>query len=89
MSGARAKVVLYNPKAVFFTMPLALLAIGSELDPARYEVIIVDGRLDDRIVVRKSIAPRAELRDVAPAHRRPRRKRPSTRSRSRPTAVQP
>ena len=46
MSGARAKVVLYNPKAVFFTMPLALLAVGSELDPARYEVIIVDGRLD-------------------------------------------
>jgi radical SAM superfamily enzyme YgiQ (UPF0313 family) len=42
----RAKVVLYNPKAVFFTMPLALLAIGSELDPERYEVIIIDGRLE-------------------------------------------
>ncbi len=27
-------------------MPLALLAIGSELDPQVYEVIIVDGRLD-------------------------------------------
>src|ERR1700744_5335922 len=27
-------------------MPLALLAIGSELDPALYEVIIVDARLD-------------------------------------------
>jgi radical SAM superfamily enzyme YgiQ (UPF0313 family) len=27
-------------------MPLALLAIGSELDPERYEVIIVDGRLE-------------------------------------------
>ena len=38
--------MLYNPRAVFFTMPLALLAIGSELDPAKYEVIIVDGRLD-------------------------------------------
>ena len=45
-SAARLKVVLYNPKAVFFTMPLALLAIGSELDPERYEVIIIDGRLD-------------------------------------------
>jgi len=44
--GARRKVVLYNPKAVFFTMPLALLAIGSELDPAQYEVIVIDGRLD-------------------------------------------
>ncbi len=42
----RLKVVLYNPRAVFFTMPLALLAIGSELDPQRYEVIIVDGRLE-------------------------------------------
>src|SRR5262249_12407923 len=42
----RRKVVLYNPRAVFFTMPLALLAIGSELDPARYEVIIIDARLD-------------------------------------------
>jgi len=31
---------------VFYTMPLALIAIGSELDPARYEVIIVDGRID-------------------------------------------
>jgi anaerobic magnesium-protoporphyrin IX monomethyl ester cyclase len=42
----RAKVVLYNPRAVFFTMPLALLAIGSELDPELYEVVIVDGRLE-------------------------------------------
>ncbi len=49
MSEARAgrlKIVLYNPRAVFFTMPLALLAIGSELDPETYEVVIVDGRLD-------------------------------------------
>jgi anaerobic magnesium-protoporphyrin IX monomethyl ester cyclase len=42
----RRKVVLYNPRAVFYTMPLALLAIGSELDPEKYEVVIVDGRLD-------------------------------------------
>ena len=42
----RLKVVLYNPWAVFFTMPLALLAIGSELDPDRYEVVIVDARVD-------------------------------------------
>jgi anaerobic magnesium-protoporphyrin IX monomethyl ester cyclase len=42
----RVKVVLYNPRAVFFTMPLALLAIGSELDPDLYEVVIVDGRLE-------------------------------------------
>ena len=46
MTTERLKVVLYNPRAVFYTMPLALLAIGSELDPATHEVIIVDGRLD-------------------------------------------
>jgi anaerobic magnesium-protoporphyrin IX monomethyl ester cyclase len=45
-AAARHKVVLYNPNAVFFTLPLALLAIGSELDPERYEVVIIDGRLD-------------------------------------------
>jgi len=43
---SRIKVVLYNPRAVFFTMPLALLAIGSELDPEAHEVVIIDGRLE-------------------------------------------
>ena len=42
----RHKIILYNPKAVFYTMPLALLAIGSYLDPCKYEVIIIDGRLE-------------------------------------------
>jgi len=42
----RLKVVLYNPRAVFFTMPLALLAIGSELNPDLYEVVTIDGRLE-------------------------------------------
>jgi anaerobic magnesium-protoporphyrin IX monomethyl ester cyclase len=40
------KVVLYNPECVFYTMPLALLAVGSRLDPAKYDVRIVDGRLE-------------------------------------------
>lgn len=44
---SRRKVVLYNPDAVFYTLPLALLAIGSNLDPERYEVVIIDGRLED------------------------------------------
>jgi anaerobic magnesium-protoporphyrin IX monomethyl ester cyclase len=43
--GRRHKVVLYNPQAVFFTMPLALITVASHLDPERYEVVIVDGRL--------------------------------------------
>ena len=42
----RQKVVLYNPKAVFFTMPLGLLAIGSMLDSRRFDVRIIDGRLE-------------------------------------------
>jgi anaerobic magnesium-protoporphyrin IX monomethyl ester cyclase len=39
-------IVLYNPRAPFFTMPLALLAIGSALDRTRYHVTIVDGRTE-------------------------------------------
>jgi radical SAM superfamily enzyme YgiQ (UPF0313 family) len=42
----RPKIVLYNPKAVFWTMPLALLAVASALDREKYEVVIVDSRLD-------------------------------------------
>ena len=42
----KQKVVLYNPAADFYTMPLALLAIGSHLDRERFEPIVVDGRLE-------------------------------------------
>ena len=42
----RPRVVLYNPRAVFYTMPLALIAIASALDRDRIEVVIVDGRLE-------------------------------------------
>jgi anaerobic magnesium-protoporphyrin IX monomethyl ester cyclase len=45
-SRKRQRVVLYNPRAVFWTMPLALIAIGSALDRSRYDVVIVDGRLE-------------------------------------------
>src|SRR2546423_12630967 len=47
------KVVLYNPKSVFYTMPLAMLALGSYLDPKKYEVKILDGRIDDEASVLK------------------------------------
>src|SRR5438105_1748483 len=43
---ARRKIVFYNPRAVFFTMPLGPLAVASHLDPERYEVVVVDGRLE-------------------------------------------
>lgn len=41
----RKKVLLYNPQADFYTMPLGLLAVASGLDPERYDVRIIDGRL--------------------------------------------
>jgi anaerobic magnesium-protoporphyrin IX monomethyl ester cyclase len=42
----KPRVVLYNPRAVFFTMPLALIAIASALDRDNIDVVIVDGRLE-------------------------------------------
>jgi len=41
------KVVLYNPKCVFYTMPLALVAVGSAAKEAGYAVEIIDGRLEE------------------------------------------
>lgn len=37
----RNTIILYNPKAVFFDMPLALLAIGSALDATKHKVVIM------------------------------------------------
>ena len=48
----RHHIVLYNPRAPFFTMPLALMAVGSALDRSRYEVTLVDGRLEPDPVAR-------------------------------------
>ncbi len=45
----RHRVVFYNPKSDFYTMPLALLAVASHLDPARFEPVIVDGRLEQDV----------------------------------------
>ncbi|MSR05827.1 MAG: radical SAM protein [Gemmatimonadetes bacterium] len=42
----RPKVVLYNPRVDFYTMPLALIALGSHLPRERYDVVIVDGRIE-------------------------------------------
>lgn len=42
----RKKIVLYNPHAVFFDMPLALLAIGTAIDASKYEVVIIDSRIE-------------------------------------------
>jgi radical SAM superfamily enzyme YgiQ (UPF0313 family) len=40
-------IILYNPKAVFFDLPLALLAIASNLDETKYKVVIIDGRIHE------------------------------------------
>lgn len=42
----KPRVVLYNPRAVFYTMPLALVALGSALDRSKVDVVIIDGRLE-------------------------------------------
>jgi hypothetical protein len=46
------RIVLYNPRAPFFTMPLGLIAIGSALDRSRYDVIVIDGRIESDPVAR-------------------------------------
>jgi anaerobic magnesium-protoporphyrin IX monomethyl ester cyclase len=45
-------VVLYNPRAVFYTMPLALLAVGSFLNQEKYDIVIIDGRLETDPIAR-------------------------------------
>lgn len=76
MSVHRLRVVLYNPRAVFHTMPLALVALGSALDRTRVDVSIVDGRLEadpvatmveaarDAVCVGISVLTGAPIRDA-------------------------
>ena len=44
----REKVLLFNPRSDFYAMPLGLLAVGSALDPERYDVRIFDARIDSK-----------------------------------------
>jgi radical SAM superfamily enzyme YgiQ (UPF0313 family) len=44
------KIVLYNPQAVFYTMPLGVLAVASQLDREQFDVRIIDGRLESNPV---------------------------------------
>ena len=48
----KSKVVLYNPRAVFYTMPLALVALASSLDRKDVDVVIIDGRLETDAIAR-------------------------------------
>src|SRR5262245_39922316 len=86
---SRPKVLLYNPEAVFFTMPLALLAIGSHLEPESYEVVIVDGRLakdpvdtlrphlDDAICLGVTVLTGAPIRDTVRVSRAVKKLKPN------------
>lgn len=92
--GARAaeegprKVVLYNPRAVFYTLPLALMAVASALDRRRFEPSIVDGRLErdpvarvieatrDALALGVSVLTGAPLRDALEVTRRVKQARP-------------
>ncbi len=42
----KPKVVLYNPPAIHYTLPLSLIAVGSALDRSEVDVRIIDARLD-------------------------------------------
>jgi radical SAM superfamily enzyme YgiQ (UPF0313 family) len=84
----RRKVVLYNPQAVFYTMPLALLAIGSALDAGRYDVRLIDGRLeqdpvaavlaeiDDALCLGMTVLTGAPIRDALRVARAAKARRP-------------
>jgi radical SAM superfamily enzyme YgiQ (UPF0313 family) len=82
----RHKIVLYNPRAVFWTMPLALIALASALDRDKYEVVIVDGRLhstesllsqlDDALCLGVTVLTGAPLRDALEVTRATRARRP-------------
>ena len=58
---SKPKVVLYNPRAVFYTMPLALMAIASALDRDNIDVVIVDGRLENDPVAAVIAAARSAV----------------------------
>jgi radical SAM superfamily enzyme YgiQ (UPF0313 family) len=85
----RHKIVLYNPHAVFYTMPLGMLAIGSRLDPDRFEVRIIDARLerdplsatlaelDDALCLGVSVLTGAPIRDALAISRAVRARQPN------------
>ncbi len=76
MTSRRPRVVLYNPRAVFYTMPLGLVALASALDRSRIDVVIIDGRLEpdpvaavvaaarDAVCVGISVLTGAPIRDA-------------------------
>jgi len=85
----RPRVVLYNPRAVFHTMPLALVALASALDRDAFDVVIIDGRLEadpiravveactDAVCLGVSVLTGAPIRDALAVSRAVKAARPS------------
>lgn len=46
MQDKKHKIILYNPLPVSHTMPLGLMSIASNLDRDRFEIVIVDARVE-------------------------------------------
>ncbi|MEK6571457.1 MAG: cobalamin-dependent protein, partial [Bacteroidota bacterium] len=42
----KQKVVFYNPKAPYYTLPLQFLALSSVVDRDRFDVVIIDARIE-------------------------------------------
>lgn len=42
-------ILLYNPKAVFFDMPLALISIGTQVQE-EFDVVIIDSRIEEDVI---------------------------------------
>jgi len=78
----RAKILLYQPRCVFYTMPLALMAVGAGLKDLGVETVIVDGRLesdpvsalaahlDDSLCLGISVLTGSTIRDALEVGRR-------------------
>jgi len=45
----RKKVIFYNPAAPYYTLPLQFLALASVLDPDKYDVRIIDARIEKSV----------------------------------------
>jgi anaerobic magnesium-protoporphyrin IX monomethyl ester cyclase len=79
----RQRVVLYNPRCVFWTMPLALMAVGSALDPAKYgrleahaTAAVLAALDDDTVCLGITVLTGAPIADVLAITRAARAARP-------------
>ncbi len=72
---SKPRAVLYNPRSVFYTMPLGPLAVASCVDRTAFDVHIIDGRLEtdpvaavlaslDNAVVRTPARPMVPMTDL-------------------------